>query len=163
MGPEVIAGAPGIFSDAVRAAFIELVRQGGEVGDDVLERNVRNAKSLVFLRLAGDLVGVAALKNPIPSYPKRIGESAGFKIDAKAFPYELGYIFVVPQARGNGFSRVLAETAIGQADGSGIFATARTDNAAMRSTLLRVGFEAKGVPYVARDKERFIQIFVLRG
>jgi len=91
---------PGSFSDADRVAFIELVRAGGEVSDVVLARNVKNAKALVLLRGEDGLKGIAALKNPLASYRKRISGSSGFKVDASSFPYELGYIFIVPEACG---------------------------------------------------------------
>jgi hypothetical protein len=79
---EITAKEAGAFSEAERQDFLRLVREGGEVGDAVLESNVRNAKCLVFLRSASALIGIAALKNPRQSYRQRIGTETGVEISA---------------------------------------------------------------------------------
>lgn len=107
--------------------------------------------------------GIAALKNPLASYRERISEKAGFNIDAKAFPFELGYVFVTLKAQGKGLSHQLVDEAIRLAAGRGLFATARTDNARMLSTLEKAGFNRKGKPYGGRSPKRRIQILVRPG
>ncbi|ACK50901.1 GCN5-related N-acetyltransferase [Methylocella silvestris BL2] len=158
-----IAGEPGSFSDIDRTAFIALVKAGGEVSDVVLARNVKNAKALVLLRGKEGIKGVAALKKPLASYRRRISGKSEFHVDASSFPYELGYIYIVPEARGQHLSGPLVNAAIDAAAGAGIFATARVDNARMHASLVKAGFEAQGKPYGGRGGKRQIQIFIRPG
>jgi hypothetical protein len=95
----IVVATPGDFADPERAVFSKLVLAGGEVGGAVLERNIANAKALVFLRRAREVQGIAALKRPQTSYRKRIGAEAGAKIAMGRFPYELGYVFLLPEAQ----------------------------------------------------------------
>src|SRR5438445_743298 len=80
--------------------FIAFARTGGEVGEAVLEDRVRNAKCLVFLFQGPCLRGIAALKNPLASYRRSVSSKTGVKLEASEFPYELGYVFVLPSTRG---------------------------------------------------------------
>jgi GNAT superfamily N-acetyltransferase len=59
-----------------------------------------------------------------PATAGGIGGKSGFEIDATAFPFELGYMFVAPHARGKGLSNELVKEAIRLAGGRRIFATA---------------------------------------
>ncbi|MBI3434924.1 MAG: hypothetical protein HY056_07575 [Proteobacteria bacterium] len=52
----VVACKPAELTDAERASFIELVRAGGEVGGQVLEKNIAYAQALVFLRQEGQVM-----------------------------------------------------------------------------------------------------------
>ena len=47
---DFIFGAPTEFTQAERDTFIQLVCAGGEVGNQLLGRNVANAKALIFLK-----------------------------------------------------------------------------------------------------------------
>ncbi|ODT14747.1 MAG: hypothetical protein ABS35_33705 [Kaistia sp. SCN 65-12] len=161
MTEKISSGRPGKFPAKRREAFIALVREGREVGEAVLARNVKEAEALVFAGRGPK--GVAALKNPLASYRKRIGGKSGFEIDATAFPFELGYVFVAPQARGKGLSNELVKEAIRLAGGRGIFATARIDNTPMLAALVKAGFEVRGEPYGGRTPKRRIQILVRTG
>lgn len=155
----IVVYEPAELTDADRASFIELVRAGGEVGGQLLEKNIANAQALVFLRQEGQIRGIAALKRPLPSYRKRIGKSANAGLSDADFPYELGYIFIVPEARGQKLSGPLVAKALEIASGSGVFATARIDNHAMRAALLKAGFGPAGRPYRGRSS-RILQIFI---
>jgi len=159
---EIIAGEPAEFTDAERASFVQLVREGGEVDGRVLENNVENAKVLVFLRRGDQINGIAALKRPFDSYRERVSASAKVEIDETNFPYELGYVFITEEARGQRLSGVLVVEALNLVLGSGVFATARTDNRAMLATLENAEFKPEGEPYRGRDS-RMIQIFVRRA
>jgi hypothetical protein len=64
----IVAQPPGIFAESEIQDVLAMVREGGEVGDAVLEENVRKAKCLVVARQDSCLVAVAALKNPKASY-----------------------------------------------------------------------------------------------
>lgn len=118
---EIVAGAPAEFTDSELGSFLDLVRAGGEVADQVLESNIENAKALVFLRQKGQARGIAALKHPLLIYRKRISKIANAEISEVNFPYELGYIFIVPEARGKKLSSRLIAKSLELVPGSGVF------------------------------------------
>lgn len=156
----VSAQPPDFFSEAELQDFIAFVRAGGEVGDSVLENNVRNAKCLVFLRQGDCLSGVAALKNPLLSYRKKIEKRSGKKIEVSEYPFELGYVFVLPSARRNGFSVELTNAALAAAEGKGVFATTRTNNDGMQATFQKFGFVKGGSAYASGKGEHQLQLFL---
>lgn len=137
-----------------------LVRAGGEVGGDVIENNVRNAKGLVFLRQGGCLSGIAALKNPLQSYRQKISKKTGVLVEASEFPFELGYIYVLPSARHNNISGDLTRAALSIAEGEGVFATSRIDNIYMHTTLGRFGFVKSGCIYTSSKGSHDLQLFL---
>jgi hypothetical protein len=63
MGESVVAGKASEFTPAERREFMRLVREGGEVGDVVLARNIDAARRLAFLRNRQRLIGVAARRS----------------------------------------------------------------------------------------------------
>jgi hypothetical protein len=107
--------------------FMAMVRAGGEVSGHVLERNARTAESLLTVHKGECLVGVAALKNPLRSYREKIEAKSGITLDPAKFPLELGYVFVLPSACGQGIATELCATALTGRDPLGIFATTRVD------------------------------------
>lgn len=147
---DIAAAAPDGFSQDERDLFGVLVRQAGEVGDNALATNMRTAKALVVGRIAGRVLGIAALKRPQASYRKRIGGKAGVDIGFENYPYELGYVYVLPEAQGKKLSHRLVAAALEHSEGAAIFATTRTDNAAMLATLAKAGFRQFGQDYRGR-------------
>lgn len=156
----IVAQPPGSFSEAELEDFIAMVRAGGEVGDTVLEQNIRSAKRLVFLRQGGCLRGIAALKNPLLSYREKIEEKTSIELKASQFPFELGYVFVLPSARRQGLSMELTDAALLASEGKGVFATSRTDNDGMHVTLGKFSFVKAGPTYKSRDGTHNIQLFL---
>ncbi|MBN9147761.1 hypothetical protein [Nitrobacter sp.] len=156
---DIAAGAPNGFSQDERTLFGALVQQAGEVGGNGLATNIRDAKALVFGRLAGKVLGIAALKCPQASYRKRIGGKAGVDLGPARYPLELGYVFLLPEAQGKKLSHGLVAAALTCADGAAVFATARTDNAAMLAVLVKAGFKQAGQDYRGRGT-RMIRLLV---
>lgn len=156
----IVAQPPCFFTEAELQDFIALILAGGEVDDIVLKNNVCNAKCLVFLRQGGCLSGVAALKNPLQSYRQKISKKAGVLIDTSEFPFELGYIFVLPSARRQGFSVELTNAALSAAEGKGVFATSHAKNEHMHATLDRSGFIKSGCIYASSKGNRDLQLFL---
>lgn len=161
MPPQIVAREGRLFWAAEHDAFIDLVLAGGEVTENTLRGNVPVARCLTYLRDGESLLGVAALKVPRPDYRQSILRKSGIAIPPENFPYELGYIFVVPEVRGNGHCGRLVEAALREAGARGLFATARSDNAAMHATLGRYGFARAGAPYPGRNEPETIQLFLL--
>lgn len=157
---KIVAQPPDSFSEAELQDFIALVRAGGEVNGTVLESNVRNAKCLVFLHQGDCLSGIAALKNPLLSYRKKIEKKSCEKIKAPEYPFELGYVFVLPSARRKGFSVELTSAALSAADGKGVFATTRVNNDGMQATLKKFGFAKGGSAYASGKGDHQLQLFL---
>lgn len=159
---QVTSKAPVSCSTAEIEEFIRLVKQGGEVADEGLEHRVMNAEQLVFLQSGGQVVGVAALKRPNPTYRERVASASGIGLSEASFRYELGWVFVAPSARGNGYSQSLVQEALSLSDNCGVFATSRTDNGPMHRTLVKLGFKQVGMAYASRHGEHRLQLFTLR-
>lgn len=157
--PTTVLKHPDECSQIELADFVALVRAGEEVATAILEERVRAAERLTFLFKGKCLLGIAALKNPLSSYRKSVSAKSGFILDAVAFPYELGYVFVLPSARGRRLSNVLVSSIITHIASKGIWATSRTDNHVMHRTLLRYGFAVCGQPYTSGRGKHQLQLF----
>ena len=148
-------------SEVDLSEFMNLVREGGEVQANGLEARVRAAYKLAFLREAGRLIGVAALKSPSVNHRREVAESACAELPADSYPYELGWVFISQAARGRGLSFPMCSALLAEAAGSGIFATSRTNNQGMHATLRRAGFESRGGSYQSVRGTHRLQLFVL--
>jgi hypothetical protein len=159
--PIVTAERPGSFSKAEKEDFIAMVRAGGEVeGRRSLEDNVRDAERLAFARREGCLVGVGAFKRPKLSYRTKVEKHSGASLDADQFPFEFGYLFVLPSARGQRLSSKMWQALIAGNEGNGIFATARVQNKEMAAILPGLGFAPTGSPYQSSRGKHKLQLYV---
>ncbi|MCD9092174.1 MULTISPECIES: GNAT family N-acetyltransferase [Pseudomonas] len=140
--------------------FMRLVTEGCEVAVGGLRKRVMAAKHLVFLRTDGQLVGVAAMKNPHDGYRLRVANASGVPLVKQEFPYELGWVFVVPAARGNGYAHALAKAAVTHVNKNGIIATSRTDNLAMHRILIHLEFTPSGSTYCSTLDNYKLQLFL---
>jgi GNAT superfamily N-acetyltransferase len=156
---DLLAKTPQQCTNIEIGAFIAFIRAGGEVAIQGLNERIRGAASLVFVRTEGMVVGVAALKIPQESYRRRVSTDSGAPLAATNFPYELGWVFVSPEYRGNGLSLLLSQAALRECKGFGVFATSRTDNVAMHKQLLKLGFVAVGHPYTSGRGKHSLQVF----
>jgi hypothetical protein len=157
----VTAERPGSFSKMEKDDFIAMVRAGGEVeGRKSLEDNVGDAERLAFARRDGCLVGVGALKRPKVSYRTKVEKSSGASLDVDQFPFEFGYLVVLPSARGQRLSFKIWQVLLEGHEGNGIFATARVQNKEMAAILPRLGFAPAGSPYQSSRGKHKLQLFV---
>lgn len=142
----VILKVPADCSDQELERFEGLVRQGGEVQLGGLSGRIREAAALTFAMHEDRLVAVAALKKPTDGYRVGVFQKAGVApLDSGHL--ELGWVFVLPDCRGRGLARrVVADTLVTSGP-SGVFATTRSDNHAMRKVLEREHFVRMGQPY----------------
>ena len=120
--------------------FAALVLAGGEVTPVGLDERVRKAENLVFLMQDGCLKGIAALKNPASTYRSGVFHKAQASVQAKEYPFELGWVFVIPSSRRRGLSHKLVQAALSITGGQGVFATSRSDNVPMHKVLTAHGF-----------------------
>ncbi len=161
--PELLVKSPGACSNVEIGAFIAFVRAGGEVSIQGLVERIRGAAALAFARLDGLLVGVAALKQAQASYRRRVSAESGAPLPVAEFPYELGWVYVLPKARRNGLSLSLSQSILATSIGAGVFATSRTDNIAMHRSLDKLGFESTGNPFTSGRGKHTLQVFVRHG
>lgn len=156
-------GPPAAFDKEQLAAFIELVKLGGQVPERTLRHNVPEAKCLAFLWLDGVLSGVAALKKPQSTYRESFSDKSGVSVEEQTFPFELGYVFIIKSAQGHGHSSKLVAAVLADCDRCGVFATSHTTNEAMHKTLARFGFMQTGASWVGKDPDEMIQLFLRHG
>jgi GNAT superfamily N-acetyltransferase len=160
---EVVAVEPSACAAKALDEFRALVLAGGEVTAQGLEDRIRSAVKLIFLNVCCCLSGVAALKRPEQGHRKHISEKSRISLLEAEYPFELGWVFVMPSARGRGFSRDLTQAALTAAGTAGVFATSRTDNIAMHKALLKFGFQSAGEPYQSERGDYKLQLFLRPG
>ena len=108
-----------------------------------LPGRVRSGRFLSFLHVEGKLLGVAGLKHPSAHHRAEVEQGSGIALPATAFSIELGWVYVLPAARG-GKSLALCFPLVDAVRGEGIFATSRSDNIPMHRTLQKLGFSRVG-------------------
>jgi GNAT superfamily N-acetyltransferase len=160
---DTIVKKPNEYSPGELEEFRKLVLAGGEVAADGLAARINQAAALAFVRAGRSVLGVAALKRPAASYRKSISSKAGVPLSQSAFPYELGWVFVSPKARGQGMSRKLVEALVSMATEAGLFATSRSNNVAMHRSLERCGFAPIGDLYYSDQGNHKLRLFTRNG
>jgi len=144
---------PSDFATAEIDDFVALVLAGNEVSANGLKKRVIAASQLAFLCESDCLLGVAGLKKPTEQYRSYVQRSSKTALRSDKLPYELGWVFIRPDARGRGLSLPLCEAIVTAAEGCGIFATSRTNNAAMHRTLTNIGFDRVGSEWRSRQND----------
>ena len=152
--------APAECSPSERAEFAALVRKGGEINPKGLDARISLAAQLVFLKQGTDLLGIAAIKNPLGGYRISVSKKSGVELSPAQFPFELGWVFVEPSARGKGHSHTLVRYALAPLAHTGVFATSRIDNAPMHRTLAVFGFTAQGKAYPSTRESYVLKLFI---
>ena len=156
----VICREPTSCNDNEIADFKALVLAGGEVTPGGLDQRIRAAVGLVFLSEGRLLRGIAALKSPLQTYRKEVFAKSGVPLAEEEYPFELGWVFIIPSARGKKLSLKLVQAAVTVAGGCAVFATSRTDNLPMHATLVKCGFLPAGDSYRSTRGSYELQLFV---
>lgn len=151
---------PGECSETELEDFASLVLAGGEVTADGLKARIKKAEALIFLAQDNCLKGIAAVKKPGENYKNGVFQKARATVEASAFPFELGWVFVLPSSRGAGFSHKLVKAALTATCGQGIFATSRSDNAPMHKVLVGHGFSCHGEAYASSRGKHKLVLFI---
>lgn len=158
--PRVCVGEPASFTGPEIDDFVALVLAGGEVAAKGLRGRVTNAAHIAYARKNECLLGVAGLKKPSDGHRSEIEKGAGMKLSAESWPLELGWVFVLPSARGRRLAAALCRPLVSLAEGKGIFATSRTDNATMHRTLAKLGFKRVGKEWASKENDAELALFV---
>src|SRR5260370_14687019 len=136
---------PAECSEEQLASFKQFVLAGGEVRSQGLDLRIRNAEWLVFaFDQSGTLVAVGALKRPAESYKSDVFRKANLQGYSKNYQYEIGWIFVRPRNRGQGYSKGIVKEILDLVGTDSLYATTRIDNIFMKRVLLRYGFSQAG-------------------
>lgn len=139
---------------------MRLVRQGGEVDAHSLPRLVDRALALGFAFRADDLVAVGGVKRPNAGHRARVFASAGVAMDPGKFEFELGWVYVIPDARDQHVSTRLVEALMQNIGEAQVYATSRVNNDRMHALFARLEFAPVGEPYPSKLNEPNIQLFV---
>jgi len=161
---EVIAvKKPNECSETELKDFAAFVCAGGEVTAAGLGERIRKAEALVFLSQEGCLKGIAAIKNPEREYKNGVFQKAHATVQASEFPFELGWVFVLPSSRLAGLSHKLVKSALAAASGRRLFATSHSNNIHMHKVLKAHGFSCHGEAYLSGRCNRELLLFISEG
>ena len=142
------------------SAFFGLVARGHEVSATGLVNRIARAHWLGFHFEDGELVGVAALKQPSENYRDKVFQRSRTQLAAARFDMELGWVYVREGFRRRGISRRLLEKLMAKARNKGVFATTSIENFRMRSLLPSLGFEATGQPFSGLTSNRKLELWI---
>ena len=126
--------------------FEKMVIAGGEVTPHGLRQRIEKAAVLVFINDGGCLA-IGAIKKPNKGYKDGVFSKAGVADKSKEFSYELGWLYVKPEARGNGLGHSLMRAVIKYLGDSGCYATTRENNASMHHLFSQYNFYRLGNAY----------------
>lgn len=158
--PEICVAEPSEFQATEVNDFVSLVLVGGEVMARGLRNRVLRAEQLAFLREKGALLGVAGLKSPTKKHRREVADGSRTKIDDETYPFELGWVFIVPNARNRRLSLPLCQPLVTASAGRGVFATSRAGNNGMHSTLLKLGFARVGEEWSSNQSDDRLALFL---
>ncbi|MEM1293714.1 MAG: GNAT family N-acetyltransferase [Verrucomicrobiota bacterium] len=139
--------------------FERLVKEGGEVDPKGLRRRIEKAERLVFCG-SNPVLGVGAVKNPVERYKTSVFTKAGVLDRMDDHKFELGWLYVSPEARGMGVGNHLMEAAIQVSAEGGIFATTRSNNDAMHYLFQKYAFEKVGTEYKSAKGDHTLVLYV---
>jgi len=160
----IIVKSPSSCSEQEQKSFCNLAVQGGEVQNKGLLDLVTRAKVLAFLRIDENDVGIAGLKCPRAPYRQGVFKKSKSNFDPEDFSYELGWVYIMLHYQGQKYSRKLVEQVLKFADGQNVFATSRSTQPRMHSTLERCGFVKEGFAWTSarRPREKLL-LFIRRA
>jgi hypothetical protein len=138
--------------------FRKLAISAGKVQKHGLPELIGEARLLAFLREGGRLIGVAGLKRPRDSYRAKIEAKSGVPLPEATYPYELGWVSVLPDAEG-GKAKLLCEPLLAQISGEGAFSTTGVANEKMRARLGKMGFVEEGDTWKSSQGDETLSLF----
>src|SRR5229473_564528 len=131
--PHIERRRPVECSEEQLASFKRFVLAGGEVRSQGLDKRIRNAEWLTFaFDHSGTLVGIGALKRPVNPYKSNVFRMAGLEGYSKNYLYEIGWIFVSPNSRDQGYCTTIVKEILNLTANESLYATSRADNIPMQ-------------------------------
>ncbi len=130
-------------------------------GEDGLAERIAKAEWLAFqYDERKQLIGIAALKQPVDGYQKGIFKKAGLLEQVSAYSLEIGWVVVRSEYHNKGVAAELLRRLLQKAGQSGVFCVARSSDKNMTANLLKQGFAASGEPYSRRSHRYTYQVFL---
>lgn len=131
-------------------AFQSLVEEGGEVTPHGLRQRIEQAEALVFIT-DSECVAIGAIKHPNEGYKESVFSKAGIAEKSSNYIYELGWLYVKPEARGKGLGHSLMKAVIAYLSGSSCYATTRENNDSMHHLFAQYDFNRLGAVYPSNN------------
>jgi hypothetical protein len=154
----VIARAEGSAAD--RALFFETLLKSGEVTRDGLEDRIARAHALAFVYAEVDVAAIGAIKQPGDGYRRDKFHQSHSPASANDYPVELGYVYVDPQFRGHGLSRIVGDSLRPFFADQGCFATSKQSRHFMHRTLTALGFMQSGDAFPSQLENENLLLFL---
>jgi len=138
-------------------AFAALIKKGGRVNPEGLEKRICQAHKLAFCRIADEIISVAAVKRPYKKYINKVFQNASAGISPEPYTLEYGWVFTRVDYGNRGYASATASALLRNLV-SPVFATTQGDNIAMQNILEKNRFEHVGSPY--RGRENLLVLYV---
>jgi ribosomal protein S18 acetylase RimI-like enzyme len=149
----IILRQPSSMAAGQREEFARLVRKGFRTAGADLDARICAAKCLALHYSAdAELTAIAALKAPVYRYRHNVFTTAGSHASCADYKVELGWVYVEPADRRTQIATNLCEQLLASVARDFVFATTRTDNAAMSRILRRCAFSEVGEPFMHRGE-----------
>lgn len=155
---QILVKRPDLCSNQEILDFLHLVTLAGEVSLNNINARVLSARSLVFLREGEKVQGIIAIKCPSLGYRKYVLSQAAIDLSCQSLPFELGWLYVSPCARGKTYAIKLIDAALSSINDEGIFATSHRKN--MVFTLSKFGFQQMGKSYKSSCGTHTLNLFI---
>lgn len=161
--PVSIVKAPRNFTPEEREAFRLLLLKGGEVISRGLAARIERAHQLAFVYVGSLLAATGAVKVPDRGYQADAFLRAATDADPKAYPVELGWVYVDDAFRGHKLSRMVVDSLLPFFSATNCYATSKVPRIWMHSTLKRFEFTQSGTPFASKLANENLLLFLRAG
>lgn len=144
MQQAIVVQSPKLVSALNFDTFERLALEGGEIQSLGLRARIERAYRLAFLNFGEQTVAVGAIKQPGLNYRNRIFVKAALADISSEYGYELGWFYVSPTFRKNGFAAQIVGALVDTVENNGLYATSKEMNIDMHSVLLKNNFRHDG-------------------
>ncbi len=150
MNMAVVVKKPSDCTSVELDAFEKLVVEGGEVTPHGLRQRIKQAAALLFVN-DGECIAVGAIKQPNQGYKEGVFLKAGIAEKSNDFNYELGWLYVKPEARRKGLGHSLMQAVVAYLGSSSCYATTRENNDSMHYLFSQYDFSRLGAAYPSNN------------
>ena len=138
----------------------KLISKSGEIKIDTLKQHLKDTALIAYAKFNSKIVGTAAIKKPTDEYFDSVFIKSNSPFDYNFFKYELGYVFVQPQFRGQRIALKLCKRLCDYYICQNLYSTVRSNNFPMHSILKKNGFSESGKEFYNRERTEKIKLFI---